>query len=313
MEATEWPMEGSAVRYTFDIDRFMDASGPLDLSGIDWARVPEHRLTPEALRTVRYFMRTESATFYYLRSAIGTRAATEEPEMAPFLCAWAYEEEFHGRAFKRFVEAYGEPVDAGYRAAMFQGRGFGEKVDEWLATAVSKAFPDAWPAVHMVWGASAEYTTYQAYKQLIARTDHPILHTLCERIVKQELKHFAFYYQQAHRRLAESAVARRLVSALLRSAWTPVGDGMSPKSEVFHAMRFLFDGADGEVIPQIEDKIRSLPGLEWFDLFSQLVARHGLRRAPAAWLAAPLAAAEPGEVTASRISTVTKGGLATTC
>jgi hypothetical protein len=267
----------------FDMERFLETAGQVDLSDIPWEDVPKYPLSPEALRTIRYFLQTESATFYYLRSAMSTRAAMEEPDFAPFLCTWSFEEEFHGRAFKRFLQAYGEPVDAYFRGQMFARRGAGERVDELIALSISTLLPEQWPAAHMVWGASAEFTTYMGYVQLVKRTDHPILHTICKRIMKQEARHFAFYQAQARDRLAASKTAQRLVSALLHAAWTPVGDGMSPKEEVCHTLRFLFDGAEGDVIPQIEAKIRSLPGLEWFDLFTRYVRRHEIKKAPASW------------------------------
>ncbi|MSP26393.1 MAG: hypothetical protein EXR75_14820 [Myxococcales bacterium] len=272
---------------TFDIERFMEGSGRVDLTDVVWEDVPRYPLTPEALRAVRFFMITESATFYYLRGLMKTKAAMEEPEFAPFLCAWAYEEEFHGRAFAKFMQAYGEPVDAGYRGKMFNGRTAGERIDELGQAAISFVIPDDWPATHMAWGAIQEMTTYVAYGQLMDRCKHPVLELLCRRIMKQELKHFSFYYQQANKRLERSRVAQHVTSRVLKLAWTPVGDGMSSKAEVAHALSFLFDGADGDAIEQVEKRIRALPGLEWFNLLSQYVEVNGIRRPPASFFAHP--------------------------
>ena len=58
----------------FEIDRFMDASGKVDLSDIDWAEVPKYPMTPEALRTLRYFMVTEGSTFFYVKALMKTKA-----------------------------------------------------------------------------------------------------------------------------------------------------------------------------------------------------------------------------------------------
>ncbi len=267
----------------FNIDRFMEASGKVDLSDIDWADVPEHPITPEALRTLRYFMLTEGSTFFYTKALMKTRAATREPELAPFLCVWMYEEEFHGRAFRKFVEAYGEAIPASYRTEMFANRGPGERVDEIGQTVLSAVFPEAWPAVHMVWGAIQEFTTYTAYQALIDRINHPILNVICQRIMKQELRHYAFYTAQAKRRLGASIGAQRVTTKALKLAWTPVGDGMCAKAESCHAIRFLFDGLDGTAIGQVERKVRDLPGLEWFDLFTKFARDHDLHRAPASW------------------------------
>ncbi len=278
---------------SFDINRFMEGSGRVDLSDIVWEDVPKHRLTPEALRTVKYFHQTESFTFYYLKGLMETRAAQQEPEFAPFLCAWAYEEEFHGRAFLKFMEAYGESVRDDYRGLAFSGRTIGERIDEAGQTALSMVFPDVWPATHMVWGAIQELTTYHAYRQLMDRTGHPVLKVICERIMKQELKHFAFYYQQARKRFADSKLAQKIARGALTLAWTPVGDGMSSKDDVSHSLSFLFDGHDGDGIKKIEQRIQTLPGMEWFDLFSRYVEKNGIGKAPAAWLDHPGECAAP--------------------
>jgi len=200
------------------------------------------------------------------------------------LCVWMYEEEFHGRAFRKFIEAYGERVPDSYRTDMFMRRGPGERIDELGQVVLSRVFPKGWPAVHMVWGAIQEYTTYTAYQALIERVDHPILSELCRRIMKQELRHYAFYNQQAKRRLESSPFAQKLCSIALKIGWTPVGDGMCEKDHVLHATRFLFDGIDGDAILQIERKVRELPGLEWFDLFSKFARDNDIRAAPSAWM-----------------------------
>ena len=300
-ESTQNPAQATQER-RFDIERFMDGSGKLDLSDIDWSEVPKHRITPEALRAIRYFMTTENSTFFYTKALMQTKAAIYEPELAPFICVWMYEEEFHGRAFRRFLDAYGEKVPASYRAASFERRGFGERFDEVGQAILSRIFADGWPAVHMFWGVIQEFTTYQAYQALIDRVDHPVLNVICQRIMKQEMRHYAFYRDHAKRRLQGSLSTQKLVTYALKVGWTPVGDGMSPKEDVVHAIRFLFDGLDGTAIAKIENKMRELPGLEWFDLFTKFAAEHQIRRAPASWFsqratAQPAPSAQPAQIT----------------
>lgn len=271
----------------FEIDRFMDASGKVDLSDIDWTEVPKYPMTPEALRTLRYFMTTESSTFFYVKALMKTKAAILEPDLAPFLCVWMYEEEFHGRAFRKFMQAYGEKVPEDHRAQMFSTRGIGERIDEIGQTVLSRVFPDGWPAVHMIWGVVQEFTTYNGYIALIERTGHPILATICQRIMKQEMKHFAFYRDQAYKRLVNNPGAQRLTTEALKIGWTPVGEGMCRKEDVHHAIRWLFDGREGEAIDKVDRKMREMPGLEWFDLFRKYVTKHDLGPAPDSWFPRP--------------------------
>ncbi len=284
---------------SFNIDRFMEGSGKVDLSDINWAEVPKHRLTPEALRTLRYFMITESSTFLYVKALMQTPTVMLEPDFAPFLCVWMYEEEFHGRAFRQFMESYGEPVQNNYRSEFFLRRTVGEHIDELGQIALSRLFEENFPAVHMIWGVVQEFTTYCAYQALIERINHPVLNVICQRIMKQELRHFAFYRQQAKKRLASSRAAQLLTTGALKIGWTPVGDGMSPSEETRHAIRFLFDGRDGTVAAKIDQKMRELPGLEWFDLFTRYVVDHDIRRAPSSWFARPEARVESAYVAAS--------------
>ncbi len=272
-----------AMAEQFNIDRLMDSSGRVELNDLDWSEVPKHKLTPEALRTLRYFLQTENSTFFYVKSLMSTRAVYEEKELAPFLCVWMYEEEFHGRAFQKFLEAYGEPFDDSWRSDMYMKRGWGERFDEWAQTALGAFLPDHWPAVHMTWGTIQEFTTYHAYQALIERIDHPILNKICQRIMKQELRHYVFYREHAKKRLDRSPITRMVNSTAVKAAWTPVGDGMCPKEESVHAIRFLFDGLDGPSIPRVEQKTRELPGLEWFNMFTEFAQRHDIRRAPDSW------------------------------
>ena len=159
-------------------------------------------------------------------------------------------------------------------------------MDEIGQDVIARIFRDEWPAVHMMWGAVQELTTYCAYQALIDRVDHPVLNVICQRIMKQELKHFAFYFQQARKRLAASKKTQAVVSRALKLGWTPVGDGMSPTEEAVHAIRFLFDGRDGAAIGHVERRMRELPGIEWFDLFTKYVVKHDIRTAPREWLPA---------------------------
>src|SRR3989475_10990435 len=93
----------------FDIDTYLARSGAVDLWAVDWADVPKHPLSPEAIRTLRYMQDIESHTIVYLRSLLATRAI-DDPDVAAFLACWVYEESFHGMALECFLAAAGHPV-----------------------------------------------------------------------------------------------------------------------------------------------------------------------------------------------------------
>jgi len=88
----------------FDIDTYLARSGAVDLWAVDWADVPKHPLSPEAIRTLRYMQDIESHTIVYLRSLLATRAI-DDPDVAAFLACWVHEETFHGIALERLIRA----------------------------------------------------------------------------------------------------------------------------------------------------------------------------------------------------------------
>jgi len=273
----------ASVAGRFDIERFMEKSGQVDLSDIRWEDVPKYKLTPETLRVLRTFMGVESSTLLYAKPLLSTSAALKEP-FGAFMAAWVYEEEFHGRAFKKFLEAYGEEIPKNLqRSQLFKNRTAGEAFEDVLQRIFSILTPDEFPAVHMTWGAIQEFTTYLCYQSLSKRAYHPILSVICERIMKQELKHFTFYYQQAKERLESSVTAQKLTKLILKFGWTPVGDGIMHRDEICHTIRYLFDGMDGFQINKIETKIQKLPGMEGFDLFTCYARKYELRAAPKCW------------------------------
>ena len=263
----------------FDIDAYLSRSGALDLRGIDWADVPRHPVPAEAIRTLRYMQDIESHTIVYLRSLLATRAI-DDPDVARFLACWVYEESFHGLALERFLAAAGHPL--GPRPTP---RGH-EAPAQWLETRATAALSRLWPdfcAVHMTWGAINELTTLTGYRRLATRADHPVLSELLDRIVRDESRHFFFYYRQAEIRLQRPAVAR-VARFLVDRFWAPVGSGVQPQRELVFMARYLFSDPRGHAAARKADEtIRRLPGFatvglleSWLDRFAN-GGRNGYR------------------------------------
>jgi len=245
----------------FDLDAYVQRSRALDVSDIDWAAVPRHTLSPGARRTLRYMQDIETHTLIYLKELLATRAV-DDPDIATFLPCWVYEEMFHGRALARFLAAAGEPVSPRPRSALTAS----QRLEALSIALVSRVWPQ-FVAVHMTWGAINELTTLTGYNQLAARAGHPVLETILTRIVRDESRHFGFYFQQAEQRLAQPATAR-IVRWLVDRFWTPVGSGVQPAAETHFIANFLFSGADGRAAARkIDETIRRLPGFSEVQLF----------------------------------------------
>jgi hypothetical protein len=265
----------------FDLDRYLKNSKKVDLSGIDWRSVPSHRLTDGDVMCLHYMMYIEAHTVIYLRDLLATRVAAD-PQITAFLSCWVYEELWHGEAFSDFLRAYGVEVPAepklpdgstpmptrrnrwrDLRVRLGVGSGLGL-----LPTMLGSMATRDFAAIHMMWGALNELTTLTGYHALIRRSDHPELHKLLRKVIRDERRHFAFYRAQAKARMERSRTARRLVRWALTHLWTPVGAGVKTEEEVDALAIYLFgDGLEGrEQIREIDGTIAGVPGLEGMSL-----------------------------------------------
>jgi hypothetical protein len=267
----------------FDLDRYLRASKRVDLSAVEWDRIPDHPLSESEARCLAYMMDIESHTAVFLRDLLATRASFE-PEVTAFLSCWAYEELWHGEAFCRFHGAAGRTMAPGFETIgaddpypsrgsrqrwirrTLGGRGYASHIGSLLG---SVAFRD-FVSIHMAWGAVNELTTLEAYHRLIARTQHPVLVQMLQAIIKDERRHFAFYRAQARMRLARSEQARRLTRFALNHLWAPVGTGVRPQSETDFVVANLFGDAEGVIeLKGMDATIAELPGLGGAELLTQ--------------------------------------------
>ena len=76
-------------------------------------------------------------------------------------------------------------------------------------------------------GAINEATAAVAYQRLEKQTQNPVLATLCNRLARQERRHFGFYYHQAKKRLETDRVAQFLTHTAIKRFWTLVGSGVT--------------------------------------------------------------------------------------
>ncbi len=261
----------------FSVAALIAKSRSLDLSGIDWAAAAAHPVSGAELRLLPYFIDVESYTIGYLRALLNT-SAIQDPEIADFLPVWAYEEGFHGRALERFLAEAGHGLDPKRPRSIQRPRRFLEGLQDLAASGVSKLFAGDFPAVHMTWGAINELTTLNGYRRLAARTRNPVLAEVVRRIMRDESRHFSFYYHKAEERLRRSHLARRLAAGLIRRFWKPVGAGIMPEAEVDFVMAYVFGGPDGAAEARhVDETIARLPAMGWFTGLT-LSVRASLRR-----------------------------------
>ena len=263
----------------FDLDRYLRVCGATKPECFDWT-APQPRLSDDALFTIAYMMDIESHTIVYLRDLLSTRVVRDN-EVTTFLSCWAYEEFFHSLLLRRFLATQDVAIDD-QRFADLRSRT--SLADRFIrpGIAILSRLTRHFPAVHMTFGAINEISTLTGYQALISRTDfahdrsdsqRPLLTTILERIIKDERRHFAFYFNQARRRLRVPA-ARRLTALLVRNFWTPVGVTVRGDPAMRRVCAYLFPGDHGvERLGAIDKSIARLPGLEWFDLGARYARR----------------------------------------
>jgi hypothetical protein len=260
----------------FDLDNYLSTSKALDVSDLEWQKAADHELTADEVRCLTYMMDIESHTIVYLRDLLNTRAI-KDAEISAFLPCWLYEESYHGRALERLLCACGVEIAPDRPAQVRQELGWSDRFYA-ASTALLSWLSRDFTAVHMTWGAVNELSTLTAYGLLATRTQHPLLAEILRRMIRQESRHYNFYYTQAARRL-QSERAQHLTSTMLKLFWGPVGSSARPREEVDFVIAFAFGDEEGQRATERMDRvIGELPGLGWFNLFRRVRYRSLRRR-----------------------------------
>jgi hypothetical protein len=254
---------------SFSIDRYKEESRKLDVTGIDWDAVAEHPLSKGDLFCLHYMMDIENHVSLYLSHLLVTRACMD-PVLTAFLACWNYEELWHGENLGKLLNHYGIEFDGDDRIAQIRaGLGFQNSLSIMTTMAGSWLLKD-FSAIYLSIGAINELSTLSGYGALIRKSQHPVLKDLLSRIIKDERRHFAFYYNSAKEWLLGNRFAQRVDRAVLDRVWVPVGQGVKNQEEVDALALYLFDDAEGEAdLARIDEKIGKLPGLEGIKLMSK--------------------------------------------
>ena len=251
---------------SFSIDRYKEESKKLDVTGVDFERARDYPLHNGDLFALHYAMDIENHTALYLSHLLVTRACMN-PVLTSFLSCWVYEELWHGENLSRFLNSYGIEVDNYERVAQIRAPlGWSNSVSIMTTMFASWALED-FAAVYLTIGSINELTTLTSYGQMIRKTDNPVLKDLLGRIIKDERRHFAFYYNSAKEWLLDNPRAQAITREILKRFWVIVGQGVKNQEEVDALSLYLFnDEAGRAAAADLDDKIRKLPGLENIDL-----------------------------------------------
>ena len=254
---------------TFSVERYKAESKKLDTTGIDWDGVRDHPLSRGDLFCLHYMMDIENHVSLYLSHLLVTRACMD-PVLTAFLACWNYEELWHGENLGKLLNTYGIEFDSDDRIARIRaGLGLQNSLSIITTMAGSWLFKD-FSAIYLSIGAINELSTLTGYGALIRKSQHPVLRDLLSRIIKDERRHFAFYYNSAKEWLLNNRFAQRVDRFVLDRVWVPVGQGVKTQEEVDALALYLFDDEQGEAdLARIDEQIRKLPGLGGIELMSR--------------------------------------------
>jgi hypothetical protein len=260
---------------SFSIERYKEESKKLDIAGIAWQEVTANQLSKGDLFCLHYMMDIENHVPLYLSHLLVTRACMD-PILTAFLACWNYEELWHGENIGRFLNLYGIEFDAQDRIANVRANlGFQNSMSLMSTMAGSWLLKD-FSAVYLTIGAINELATLTGYGALIRKSGHPVLKDLLGRIIKDERRHFAFYFNSAKEWLTDNEKAQRMDRWMLDHLWVPVGQGVKKLEEVDALALHLFDDEQGEEeLLNLDEKIGKLPGLSGVKLMSK--ALYGAR------------------------------------
>ena len=254
---------------SFSIERYKEESKRLDTTGVAWEDVTRYPLAKGDLFSLHYMMDIENHVPLYLSHLLVTRACMD-PILTAFLACWNYEELWHGENLGKLLNLYGIQFDAQDRIARVRANLGVQNSLSILTTMAGSWLSKDFSAIYLTIGAINELTTLTGYGALIRKSKHPVLADLLSRIVKDERRHFAFYFNSAKEWLTDNRAAQRIDRWALDRVWVPVGKGVKNQEEVDALACYLFDDEQGEEeLLAIDEKIGKLPGLSGVRLMSK--------------------------------------------
>ncbi len=254
---------------SFSIERYKEESKKLDTTGVAWEDVTRYPLAKGDLFSLHYMMDIENHVPLYLSHLLVTRACMD-PILTAFLACWNYEELWHGENLGKLLNLYGIQFDTQDRIARVRANLGVQNSLSILTTMAGSWLSKDFSAIYLTIGAINELTTLTGYGALIRKSKHPVLADLLSRIVKDERRHFAFYFNSAKEWLTDNRAAQRIDRWALDRVWVPVGKGVKNQEEVDALACYLFDDEQGEEeLLAIDEKIGKLPGLSGVRLMSK--------------------------------------------
>lgn len=250
------------------------------LDGIPWNEVKDHPVDPSFIPVLVYMRDIEKMTSVYHRELSWT-PTWRDPSVRHFMDRWSAEEPLHGDLLNRFLEEAGYPTDDRWFDEVRGRMGLRYAMNARLQAATAQLFGRHFSGVHMTIGAINELTTLTGYQRLWTLARHPVLERVLRGIVREEARHYFFYWSVARLKLLRSDFARKLNRLIVEAFWVPVGQGIKTPTETDGMCGALFGDEEGLALldRQVTQRAAQLPGLEGFSIVTERITNAAMRSA----------------------------------
>lgn len=244
---------------TFDVREFARTARGSHRNQLDLDALTETAVDADAARLLRTLRDLERSTMERMRNLLVT-ATHKDARVTAFLTTWAFEKFWIADALDAVLEATGHDLES---PGGDRRRSLAERAERRGPIARAIAGNIAGPqlvAAHITTGLIDEWVTSAAYRRLGEIS--PAVKPISDLVLEVKDRHIAFLAEEAQRRLAESARARRLsLKEVRRSAW-PIGAIDRPADDRSYFETVVFGGKGGAArADEIAARIAALPGL----------------------------------------------------
>lgn len=245
----------------FDVREFARTAQGSHRGQLDLDAITASGLGADAIRLLRLLRDLERSTMQRMRNLLVT-ATHKDARVTAFLTTWAFEKFWLADALDAVLEATGDDLHSsapagGLRRVVMERQ---ERRGPVRRAIQGNIDGPQIVAAHVATGLVDEWITQAAYRRLGELATG--LHSIVELVNGIKDRHIAFLSEEANRRLAVSAKARKLARRELTNMVWPVGAVEHSDEDRTFLDEIVFGTGNGRgEVSRIERLIAALPGL----------------------------------------------------
>jgi hypothetical protein len=245
----------------FDVREFARTAQGSHRGQLDLDAITTSGLGSDAIRLLRLLRDLERSTMQRMRNLLVT-ATHKDARVTAFLTTWAFEKFWIADALDAVLEATGDDLHSsapagGLRRAVMERQ---ERRGPVARAIQGNIDGPQIVAAHVATGLVDEWITQVAYRRLGELATG--LHSVVDLVNGIKDRHIRFLSEEAQRRLASSAKARKLAIRELTNMVWPVGAVEHSDEDRTFFDEIVFGAENGRAeVRRIQDLIAALPGL----------------------------------------------------